>query len=91
MKIQVIEQDNCGWCIRLHPHIEKLATDLSTEIEYFNLSRNPEEQYAERWVIQTTPTVCIMDDEWEVEQARFTIGPDGIAGIIKGVREYFNE
>lgn len=89
MKIQVIEQNNCGWCTRLHPHIDKLAKELDAEIEYINISNDYE--LAMSWMIKTTPTVAIMDDHWESEQARFVIGPDGIPGIIKGVREYFNE
>lgn len=89
MKIQVIEQDNCGWCTRLHPHIDKLAQELNMEIEYVNLKEDF--TIAERWLIKTTPTVCLMDDQWEGEQARFVIGPDGISGIIKGIREYVSE
>jgi len=89
MKIKVIEQNNCGWCTRLHPHIDKLARELNTEVLYFNISEDYE--LIDEWNIKTTPTVTIMDDRWESEQARFTIGPDGIPGIIKGVKEYFNE
>lgn len=89
MKIQVIEQDNCGWCTRLHPHIDRLAQELNMEIEYVNITGDYE--LSQSWLIKTTPTVCLMDDNMEGEQARFTIGPDGIAGIIKGVRTYVNE
>jgi thiol-disulfide isomerase/thioredoxin len=89
MKIQVIEQDNCGWCTRLHPHINKLAQDLSMDIEYVNITGDYE--LAQSWMIKTTPTVCLMDDHMEGEQARFIIDQDGIPGIIKGIREYVNE
>jgi len=89
MKIQVIEQNNCGWCTRLHPHIDRLAQELGTVVEYVNISNDYE--LSQSWMIKTTPTVCIMDDEMEGEQARFIIGPDGIPGIIKGVKEYFSE
>lgn len=85
MKILVFEQDNCGWCVRLHPHIKKLAEDFAFQLEFINITDKWE--LAEQYKFRTTPTVIAVSDETILK--RWSIKPDkGIAGLIEEIKEY---
>lgn len=86
-KVVVFEQDNCSWCVRLHPHIEKLSKELDFGLDYVNISKQgiPEGSWGS---FMTTPTVFVVDGDNIVGQYDTVKG--GIAGIINGVKEHFS-
>lgn len=85
-KVVVFEQDNCSWCTRLHPHINKLAKDLDFELEYVNITRQNIPEGTPR--IMTTPTVFVHNGDEIVGQYDTVKG--GIPGVINGVKGHFN-
>lgn len=84
MKIVVLEQDNCGWCTRLHPHITKLAGDDEIPLEFINIGDNWDDY--KHLQIRSTPTVLIYDNE--VLLRKFIIQKNGIPELISGVKEF---
>lgn len=84
MKILVFEQENCGWCTRLHPHILKLADDNNIELEFIDITDKWE--IADKYKFRSTPTVVIIDEEAIVK--KFSIDDKGIAGIMQKIRNF---
>lgn len=85
MKIIVLTQDNCGWCVRLHPHITKLTEDFAVQIEFINITNQWD--LADKYELKTTPTVIAVNGDdilrkWSIEPDR------GVAGLIAEVKEY---
>lgn len=89
MKILVFEQDNCGWCVRLHPHIKKLAEDTGTPLETVNITDNWDE-YVNAYSIRTTPTVVILDEGISVRNVSIKI-QSGVAGLIREVEDFIKK
>lgn len=88
MKIVVFEQENCGWCTRLHPHITKLAKDSVIEIETIDITDKWE--LAEEYQFRSTPTVIITDND--VVLRKFSIKQDsGVSGLISEIKGFINE
>lgn len=86
MKILVLEQDNCGWCTRLHPHISKFAKDLNIEIEFIDIA-DSWNKYVVDYGIRSTPTVIIEDDD--VAMRSFSIKlQTGIAGLMREIKDF---
>lgn len=86
MKIIVFEQDNCGWCVRLHPHIKRLTEELGVDIEFVNITGRWE--IADKYSLRTTPTVMVATPD-DTPLKSFSINPEtGIAGLIKETKEY---
>lgn len=86
MKIVVFEQDNCGWCVRLHPHIQKLSNDANIPIEFINITDNWD-LYVTDYRIRTTPTVVIFDENVPVRSFSIKI-QTGIAGLIREIKDF---
>jgi thiol-disulfide isomerase/thioredoxin len=84
MKILVFEQDNCGWCTRLHPHITRFAEDNDIPLEFVDITDKWE--IAEEYKFRSTPTVVIIDEEMIVK--KLSIDDKGIAGILSRVRNF---
>ncbi len=87
MQLIVFEQDNCGWCIRLHPHIKKLAEEFNIELEFINISNDwdiPLEFGIKQ--LRTTPTVAVYDDSMLLRTFSIEINR-GIPGLISGVKD----
>lgn len=85
-QIIVFEQDNCGWCVRLHPHITKLAEDNKIELEFINITNDWDAPKEFGVSLRTTPTVAVYDQgmllrTFSIQLAR------GIPGLISGVKE----
>lgn len=89
MKILVFEQDNCGWCTRLHPHIKKLAEDTDTEIEFVNITDNWDE-YVIGYDIRTTPTVVMFNEGIPVRTFCIRVN-SGISGLMREVKDFINQ
>lgn len=88
MKIVVFEQENCGWCIRLQPHITKLAKDSAIEIETVDITDKWE--LAEQFQFRSTPAVIITDND--VVLRKFSIKQDnGISGLISEIKDFIDE
>lgn len=88
MKILVFEQENCGWCTRLHPHITKLAKDSNIPIESIDITDKWE--LAEQFQFRSTPTIIITNED--VVLRKFSIKQDkGISGLISDIRNFINE
>lgn len=87
-KVVVFEQDNCGWCVRLHPHIEKLSKDLDFPLEYVNITQDWSR--AAGFDFRTTPTVVVLDDDEAQILGQYDTTTGGIAGVINGVKDHFN-
>lgn len=88
MKIVVFEQENCGWCTRLHPHIKKLATDSAIDIETVDITGKWE--LAEQFQFRSTPTVIIVDND--VILRKFSIRQDrGVSGLISEIKDFISE
>lgn len=88
MKILVFDQDNCGWCVRLHPHIEKLANDSNIPLEFINITNKWE--LAEQYNFRTTPTVAIIDDDIVVRKFSIEAGK-GIPQLIEKVKDFITK
>ena len=84
MKITVFEQDNCGWCARLHPHIVKLANDNSIDLEFVDITDKWE--LADEYQFRTTPTVMVVDEGVVLRKFSIQAGK-GIPELISGVKE----
>ncbi len=87
-QIIVFEQDNCGWCVRLHPHIKKLAEDNSVELEFVNITKDwdiPKEFAVD---LKTTPTVSVYL-HGQIRDS-FSIDQDGIPGLISKVKGFID-
>ena len=85
MKIVVFEQDNCGWCVRLHPHIQKLSDEFMIDLEFVDITDAWE--LAEEYSFRTTPTVVLIDEG--VVLRKFSIEPaGGVAGLISKVKDF---
>lgn len=85
-QIIVFEQDNCGWCVRLHPHIKKLAEDNKVELEFINITNDwdaPKEFGVE---LRTTPTVVIYDQGMKLRSMSIEAN-SGIPGLISKVKD----
>lgn len=87
MKILVFEQDNCGWCTRLHPHIKKLAEDSNTALEFVDIQGDWDKY--QQYQIRTTPTVIIFDEDIAIR--KFSIQTKGIPELISGVKDFINQ
>lgn len=86
-KILVFEQDNCGWCVRLHPHIKKLAKDFEVELEFVNITNKWE--IADKYQFRSTPTVIVWDIPGDIGLRKFTLDVDrGIPGMVADIREF---
>lgn len=86
-QIIVFEQDNCGWCTRLHPHIKKLVENTDVELEFINISNDWDIPY-EFGVkqLRTTPTVAVYEGGMLLRT--FSIEANrGIPGLISGVKD----
>jgi thiol-disulfide isomerase/thioredoxin len=88
MKILVFEQDNCGWCVRLHPHIKKMSEEINAEIEFINITDNWDE-YVIGYDLRTTPTVVIENDGIAVRSFSIKI-QGGIAGLMREIKDFIN-
>lgn len=86
-RVVVIEQDNCVWCVRLHPHIERLAENVGFPLEFINVSKDWTE--AQEWGVQSTPTAFVIDELSNIVGRYSTVG-GGIPAVINGVKEHFN-
>lgn len=88
-QIIVFEQDNCGWCTRLHPHIKMLAEESGIELSFVNITNDWDAPY-EFGVknIRSTPTVAIFKHGQFLDS--FSIDSSGISGIISRVRGFIN-
>lgn len=87
-QIIVFEQDNCGWCVRLHPHIKKLAKDSGVELKFMNITNDwdaPKEFAVE---LKTTPTVAVYL-HGQIHDS-FSIDQNGIPGLISKVKDFIN-
>ena len=88
MKILVFEQENCGWCTRLHPHITKFSEETNTEIEFVDIT-DDWDKYVVGYGIRSTPTVVIEDDGEAVRS--FSIrSQTGIAGLMREIKDFVN-
>jgi len=85
MKIKVFEQDNCGWCVRLHPHITKLADDYDIDLEFINITDRWE--LADEYKFRSTPTVIIVNEGVVLRKFSIEAGK-GIPELISGVKEF---
>lgn len=88
MKIVVFEQDNCGWCVRLHPHIKKLAKDFEIPIEMINITDRWE--LAEQYQFRSTPTVVIIDEDVVLRKFSIQAGK-GIPELIAQVKDFITQ
>jgi thiol-disulfide isomerase/thioredoxin len=87
MKIIVFTQDNCGWCVRLHPHIKKLVEGTDVELQFINITDNWDIPY-EHGVkeLRTTPTVAVYDDGMLLRSLSIE-AKSGIPGLISKVKD----
>lgn len=89
-QIIVFEQDNCGWCVRLHPHIKKLVEDTNIELQFINIT-NDWDAPAEFGVkLRTTPTVAVYDQGMLLRSLSIELN-SGIPGLISRVKDLINE
>jgi thiol-disulfide isomerase/thioredoxin len=88
MKITVFDQDNCGWCIRLHPHIKKLAEDSDVPLEFVNITNNWD--LAEKYQFRSTPTVMITEDDVVLRKFGIEAGK-GIPALITAVKGFITQ
>jgi thiol-disulfide isomerase/thioredoxin len=88
MKIVVFEQDNCGWCVRLHPHISKLAEDSNIDLEFINITDKWE--LADEYQFRSTPTVVIINEDVVLRKFSIQAGK-GIPELISGIKEFISK
>jgi len=86
-QIIVFEQDNCGWCVRLHPHIKKLAEDNGVELEFINITNDWDipYEYAVK-DLRTTPTVAVYEGGMILRSLSIEAN-SGIPGLISRIKD----
>lgn len=85
-QIIVFEQDNCGWCVRLHPHIKKLVEDQDIELEFINITNDWEAPREFGVELRTTPTVAVYDQGMML-RALSIEAKTGIPGLISRIKD----
>lgn len=89
MKILVFEQDNCGWCTRLHPHINKLSEEFDILLEFINITDRWE--LADQYQFRSTPTVVITDNG-NLVLRKFSIeAGKGIPQLISSIKDFIKQ
>lgn len=86
-QIIVFEQNNCGWCVRLHPHITKLAKDNNVQLEFINITDDwdaPAEFGIKQ--LRRTPTIAVFDEGMLLRSFSIEIN-GGIPKLISGVKD----
>jgi len=85
-QIIVFTQDNCGWCVRLHPHIKKLAEDRNIDLEFINITNDWDGPVELGVQLRTTPTVAVYDQGMIIRT--FSIEANsGIPGLISRIKD----
>lgn len=71
--ITVYEQDNCGWCVRLKPHIREAAKQLNLPLQEINIT-GEWEKYSHIG-FRSTPAVYLDRDNKSIEITSRTLLP----------------